>query len=181
MTEDERAIRGVVDSWMRASESGNLQTVLSLMTDDVVFMVPGREPFGKQEFATAAELMKGTRMQGVSEIRELQVLGDWAYLRNHIRLTMTSPAGAPIRRSGYTLTIMRKGDDGRWRLARDANLVSKDEESLGCSSRAVGWARPLRRSVHLFDDGTGSRPPWSLRRLCLHPIVTVRAEPSTPQ
>ncbi len=25
-------------------------TVLSLMTDDVVFMVPGREPFGKEAF-----------------------------------------------------------------------------------------------------------------------------------
>jgi ketosteroid isomerase-like protein len=29
-----------------------------------------------------------------------------------------------VRRSGYTLTILRKGEDGRWRLFRDANLVS---------------------------------------------------------
>jgi len=29
-----------------------------------------------------------------------------------------------MRRAGYTLTILRKGPDGRWRLARDANLLT---------------------------------------------------------
>jgi uncharacterized protein (TIGR02246 family) len=126
MTDDERAIRDVVDRWMRASETGDLATVLSLMTDDVIFMVPGREPFGKKEFAAGADRMKDTRMQGKSDVRELRLLGDWAYLRNYITLTMTPPGGTPVRRSGYTLTIMQKGADGRWRLARDANLVSKE-------------------------------------------------------
>ena len=46
MTDDERAIRQVVETWMEASKSGNLATVLSLMTDDLIFMVPGGEPFG---------------------------------------------------------------------------------------------------------------------------------------
>ena len=27
-------------------------------------------------------------------------------------------------RSGYALTIFKKGDDGRWRLFRDADLVT---------------------------------------------------------
>jgi ketosteroid isomerase-like protein len=42
-------------------------------------------------------------------------------------MTITPPGGAPMRRAGYTLTILRKGSDGRWRLARDANLLSKVE------------------------------------------------------
>ena len=50
-----------------------------------------------------------------------------AYLRNYIALTITPPDGAPMRRAGYTLTVLRKGQDGRWRLARDANLLSKVE------------------------------------------------------
>jgi ketosteroid isomerase-like protein len=29
-----------------------------------------------------------------------------------------------MRRSGYALTILRKQSDGRWRLTRDANLVT---------------------------------------------------------
>jgi uncharacterized protein (TIGR02246 family) len=127
MTDDERAIRETVDRWMRATETGDLQTVLSLMTDDAVFMVPGREPFGKKEFAAGAERMKDARLRGVSDIREIGVLGDWAYLRNHITLTMTPSDGTTVRRSGYTLTIMRKGNDGGWRLARDANLVTEEE------------------------------------------------------
>lgn len=68
--------------------------------------------------------MKDVRIEGKNDIQELQVLGDWAYLRNHIDLTVTPPGAAPVRRSGYTLTILRKGDDGRWRLARDANLLT---------------------------------------------------------
>ena len=124
MSPDERAIRDLVDSWMKASRAGDTVTVLSLMSDDVIFMVPGREPFGKDAFAATSQSMKGFRLEGTADIRELRVLGDWAYLRNFIEITVTPPGGAPVRRSGYTLTILRKGADGRWRLTRDANLVS---------------------------------------------------------
>lgn len=127
MTEDERAIRELVETWFTASRIGDTATVLSLMTDDVVFMVPGRKPFGKEEFAAAAEGMKDVRIEARSDVQELQVLGDCAFLRNYIEMTVTPPAGGvPIRRSGYTLTILRKETDGRWRLARDANLLAAE-------------------------------------------------------
>ena len=125
MTDDERAIRDLIATWMKASQAGDVQTVLNLMTDDVVFMVPGREPFGKDVFAAASQGMQGMRMEGESEIRELSVLGDWAYLRSHLKVTMTPPGADPVRRAGYTLTILRKQPDGRWLLARDANLLTK--------------------------------------------------------
>jgi len=32
--------------------------------------------------------------------------------------------GTPMRRSGYTLSILRKEADGRWVLARDANMLT---------------------------------------------------------
>jgi len=124
MSEDERAIRELVATWMRASEAGDAETVLSLMADDALFMTPGREPFGKREFADAARSMKGVRMEAASDIKELKVLGEWAYLRNYIKVTMTPPGGEPMRRAGYTLTILRKEPDGKWRLVRDANLLA---------------------------------------------------------
>ncbi len=124
MSPDERAIRELVDNWMTASRAGDTAAVLRLMADDVIFMVPGREPFGKQAFAANSRSMDGVRLEGKADIRELQVLGDWAYLRNLIEITITPPGGEPSRRSGYTLTILRKGADGKWLLARDANLVS---------------------------------------------------------
>jgi len=122
MSDDERAIREMVHAWMAASKSGDVDTVLSLMADDVVFMVPGQEPFGKEAFAAASKGMKGVAFEGKSEIRELRVLGDWAYLRNYLEVSITPPGGAAMRRAGYTLTILRK-ERGRWRLARDANLL----------------------------------------------------------
>jgi uncharacterized protein (TIGR02246 family) len=125
MTDDERAIRGLVATWMAASQAGDVDTVLGLMADDVVFMVPGREPFGKAEFAASAQAMKGVRFEGASDIHEIKVLGDWAYLRNYLSVTVTPPGGEPMRRDGYTLTILRKGPNGKWLLARDANLLAK--------------------------------------------------------
>jgi uncharacterized protein (TIGR02246 family) len=123
MNEDERSIRTLVATWMTATQRGDLQTVLDLMADDVIFMVPGQQPFGKEAFAAASPSMKNVRFEGRNDIEELNVLGNWAYLRNHIDLTITPEHGVPMHRQGYTLTILRKQEDGRWVLARDANLV----------------------------------------------------------
>jgi uncharacterized protein (TIGR02246 family) len=123
MTEDERAIRNLIDTWMSATRTGDIETVLTLMADDVIFMVPGREPFGKEAFAAASRGMMNLRFEGRSHIEELEVLGNWAYLRNYLDMTITPEQGAPVHRAGYTLTILRKDEDGRWVLARDANLV----------------------------------------------------------
>jgi len=123
MHDDERAIRDLVSTWMAASQAGEVATVLGLMADDVVFMVPGQEPFGKEAFAAASRAMKDIRFEGSYDIREIKVLGDWAYLRNYIAMTVTSPGGEQMRRAGYTLSILRKQPDGKWVLARDANLL----------------------------------------------------------
>ena len=127
MADDERAIRALVDDWMAATRSGDVATVLGLMTEDAVFMVPGREPFGKEVFAAASGDMRGAEIDGNSDIVELAILGDWAWMRAHITVSMSPPGGgAPMRRSGYMLTILRKEADGKWRLARDANLLTED-------------------------------------------------------
>ena len=88
MTSDEREIQAPVATWMAATRAGDLDTVLGLMAEDVVFLVHGREPMvGKAAYAAAA------------------------------------PAGAPMRRAGYTLSVLRK-ERGRRLIARDANLLA---------------------------------------------------------
>jgi hypothetical protein len=67
--DDERAIRDFIDTWISASEADDLPKVLSLMADDVVFMVPGREPFGKEEFEKNARAMRG-RLHAVAAAPE---------------------------------------------------------------------------------------------------------------
>ena len=124
MSDDERAIRELVATWMAASKAGDHATVLGLMTDDAVFMVPGGDPFGKDAFAAASKAAGAKLIEGTADIVELKVLGDWAWLRSKLKVTVASPAGAATTRSGYSLTILRKGPDGRWLLARDANLLA---------------------------------------------------------
>ena len=51
MPSDEQQIREVVASWHAATRARDVDTVLNLMTDDVVFLVPGRRPMRKAEFA----------------------------------------------------------------------------------------------------------------------------------
>lgn len=124
MNDDEKAIREVVETWMIASKRGDLATVLALMTDDVIFMVPGQEPFGKETFAATSKSMADTRIEGKSQILELQIFGNWAFVRNRIEMTATPPGSDPVHQSGYTLTLLRKEADGKWRLARDANFLT---------------------------------------------------------
>jgi uncharacterized protein (TIGR02246 family) len=123
MSDDEAAIRNLIETWMAASKAGDIATVLDLMTDEVIFMVPGREPFGKAAFAATSDAMKNVRIDGKADIREINVRGDWAYIRNYLDMTITPEGGAPMKRSGWTLTILHK-EDGRWLLARDANLLT---------------------------------------------------------
>lgn len=124
---DERAIRDVIATWMNASLAGDASTVLSLMTDDVVFLVAGRPPFGKQEFAASQGAMAGYTITGSSDVREVSVSGDLAYARSHLTVSIEAPNGETIRRSGPALTIFRRQLDGRWLLARDANLLTRED------------------------------------------------------
>ena len=82
MEKDEQEIRKLVETWMTATKAGDVATVLGLMTDDVVFLVPGRPPMGKAEFAAAARAQSkdapAFQLDGRSEIQEVRVLGDWA-------------------------------------------------------------------------------------------------------
>ena len=55
---------------------------------------------------------------------------------------MTPPGGEPPRRAGYTLTILRKEADGRWRLARDAKSAERGDVTLALRAQAM---RPIRR------------------------------------
>ena len=107
-----------------ATKAGDQQTVLSLMSDDVIFMTPGREPFGKAAFAAGSGSPQDTEFDGRADIKELRILGDWAYLRNYIDLTVRRQGAPDEHHSGYTLSILRKQPDGRWALTRDANLVT---------------------------------------------------------
>lgn len=130
MPTDEQQIRDLVETWMAATKAGDSETVLSLMTEDVVFLMPGRTPMiGRAAFAEASNANANAggerpEFEGTSEIQEIKVLGDWAYIWAKLKVVVTPPGSAsPIMRAGPTLSILQK-QNGRWLMARDANMLA---------------------------------------------------------
>lgn len=118
------------DSWFplgAASKAGDIEKVLSLMTDDVVLLVPGQPVMHKADFAAVAQTQSGQnapQFNGSSEIQEIKILGDWAFMRTKLTVIVTPPGGAQtVARLGHTLTILMK-QSGQWLLARDAKLLA---------------------------------------------------------
>ena len=125
MQSDEQEIRQLVSTWMSASKAGDIDTVLSLMSDDSIFLLPGQPVMRKADFAKAAKAQSGEnapKIDGTSEIQEIKVVGDWAFMWTKLTIVVTPPEGRPMTRAGHTLTILNK-QNGKWVLARDANLL----------------------------------------------------------
>ena len=125
MRTDELEIRDLVAKWLAASKAGDVDTVLGLMTDDVVFLVPGRGPMHKQEFAALSRPPAGNappQIDSRSEIQEIVVSGDVAFMWTKLSMVMTPPGSPPMERAGHTLSVLKRVN-GRWLLARDANML----------------------------------------------------------
>jgi uncharacterized protein (TIGR02246 family) len=127
MQDNEQQIRSLVATWMAATKAGDAETILGLVTDDVVFLIPGRPPMRKSEFALAAKAQaagNAPTFDGTSEIQEIQVFGEWAFMSSRLTVVATPAGGGDaVTRSGHTLSVFHR-QGGRWLLARDANMLA---------------------------------------------------------
>ena len=126
MGSDEQAIRDIHANWIDAVNGGDLDRLLALMADDVVFLNPGRAPVGREGFPVGfASAHEQSRIRCISELEEVVIAGEVAYTRCRDSLTVTPRGGEEtMELSGHRITIYRKQPDGRWLLARDANTLS---------------------------------------------------------
>jgi uncharacterized protein (TIGR02246 family) len=124
---DEQQIRELISTWMAATQAGDIEKVLSLMSDDVVFLMPGQPAMCKAGFAAAARdqaAKDAPTFDGTSEIQEITILGDWAFMWTKLTVVVTPSGGRPsMTRAGHTLSVLKK-HHGRWVLARDANMLA---------------------------------------------------------
>lgn len=127
MPSDEEQIRQLVTTWVAATKDGDVPAILNLMSDDVIFLVPGRPPMRKSEFASQARAQAGEKapdIDGTSEIQEIKVIGDWAFMWTRLSVVITPRDGSPpAERAGHTLSVLKK-EQGKWLLTRDANLLA---------------------------------------------------------
>jgi uncharacterized protein (TIGR02246 family) len=126
MGADDHAIRELHTAWIDAVNAGNLPRLLELMTDDVIFLTPGRPPFGRDEFPVGfSNAHEQSLIRCISELDEIVVVGDVAYTLCRDSLSVTPRAGGESAMlAGHRITIYRQQPDGRWLLARDAHTLS---------------------------------------------------------
>ena len=112
--------------WRRLTAEGNLDGLLALLTDDVIFLTPGNPPITKSDFAAGfREVSAKARIDAMQDVKEIRASGDIAAAWSHLTVVLTpKDGGKKSEASGYVLTVFHRSPSGKWLLARDANLVA---------------------------------------------------------
>lgn len=124
---DEQAIRTLVAKWHGATAAGDVESVLQLMAEDVVFLVAGQPPMkGRGAFEKGLRgLLASHRIASTGEVQEVEISGNLAYCWSMLNVEITpNLGGSKMVRSGSSVSILRKQSNGAWLIVRDANLLA---------------------------------------------------------
>jgi uncharacterized protein (TIGR02246 family) len=127
MSSDEHAIRTLVALWHSATAVGDVKTVLSLMADDVVFLVAGHPPMrGRSTFERGLRgLLAQHRIESTTDVQEVEVSGTLAYCWTNLSVKIVPRSGGDaVVRAGSAVSVLRKQASGSWVVWRDANMLS---------------------------------------------------------
>jgi uncharacterized protein (TIGR02246 family) len=123
---DDQQIRALIDTWAEATNTGDFTAQMNLMTEDVVFLTAGNIPMRREDYAAGFHSMiDQVSLHIRSNPQEITITGDVAVCWNLLEVSITPlEGGATIKRAGNTLTVLRRGTDGQWRIWRDANMLA---------------------------------------------------------
>jgi uncharacterized protein (TIGR02246 family) len=130
---DEKAIRALLSRWHRAMGAGDLAALLSMISEDAVFLAAERPPLrGRGAFAQQMiALTQSCTLESCAEIEEILVSDDLACCWATLTVTAAPLDGStPSVRSGPVLSIFRKEAGEHWVLVRDANMLASDAAEL---------------------------------------------------
>ncbi len=119
---DKAGIESTLAAYNKALNGGETSAVLPLYTEDGVFMPPySQSAIGRDAVRNAYDnVFKELKFNVKFNIAELfQMAPTWAYVRtNSAGTTAHSSTGKTTSEANQELFIFKKGDDGRWRIAR---------------------------------------------------------------
>jgi uncharacterized protein (TIGR02246 family) len=122
IAKDDAEISSTLASYDDALNGGKTASVLPLYTDDGVFMPPfSQSALGKAAVRQAYDaVFDELKFHVKFAIAELVVMAPvWAYVRtNSAGTTDHHSTGKTTAEANQELFIFKKGDDGKWRIAR---------------------------------------------------------------
>ncbi len=128
-------IRAEGSLWAEYYRAGDLESLMTLYTDDVVVALHGQPAlYGKQ----AVRDYFATRIGKAETVFELdyevvEIHGDIAWIISKYWLHATDrETGSVYRDAGRSMLVYKKGADGRWLIAADLDQATPD----------VGWPSP---------------------------------------
>lgn len=121
---DRAAIQEMEHRDIEASKINDVETLVSLWTEDGVLIQPGTNPLvGKPAIRAALEQQK-QQMGPVQTVaydetwNEVRIAGDYAWEWGQISATIRLPNGKEISQSINALRILARLADGSWKVAR---------------------------------------------------------------
>jgi uncharacterized protein (TIGR02246 family) len=110
----------VIEQFAGKLNKRDVEGALALYDDDAAFAPqPGQVVRGKDAIRGAIEAFAALDPRLSGEIEKTVVAGDLALVQNRWSLEGKAQDGSPVRMSGVSADVMRKGTDGAWRIAID--------------------------------------------------------------
>ncbi len=118
---DVQAILNLEQRVFDAQIAGDIDAWLSSFAEDAVVMVPNL-PALTTKLAIRQwnePIFEQFDLHEESDFREVDVAGDWGYIRAHWIWTQTPKGGGEaVQETGNSIWIVRRQPDGSWKIAR---------------------------------------------------------------
>jgi uncharacterized protein (TIGR02246 family) len=110
----------VIEHFAELMSAGDTSSALALYEPDATFIVePGTAVTGLEAIGAALETFASLQPALDGDIEQVVETRDLALVANRWTLNGTGPDGAPVHLAGRSADVLRRGSDGKWRIAID--------------------------------------------------------------
>ena len=110
--------------WQEAIAAKDVERSVSFWSDDAVVLAPGQPSLvwkdAIRRFVTESFKIPGFGIRWETTAVQISPRGDLAYALANTTTTFNGPGGKPSAMKAKSVTVWRKGPDGRWRCVVDA-------------------------------------------------------------
>ncbi|OVE79911.1 hypothetical protein BVY01_01275, partial [bacterium I07] len=117
-----QALKNLLAEWDSASTVGDFETLASFYTKDAVRMQPNEHAWVGNDAIRAGFKNESEQFdfEGVNTIKDVRVIGDWAFLRGVYSVKITTKTGGePIQETGKWMSFLQRQQDGSWKIVSD--------------------------------------------------------------